>query len=385
MHLPGTWLERFAADERHSTPRAGFDIGEAVAAYDRLLTAFQGRVRIQYAVKARPDHALLTALIRRGSGLDVVAPLEIEQALRAGCRPRHMSCSNAFADREELTHARSRGVTTFTADSSDMIERIADVCPKSAVFIRIAQEDLTRAAIPIAGRFGCQEDEAPGLALLAVRRGLKVTGLTWHVGSQQRDPTQWEQALERAARIVRRTDHHGVTVRHLNLGGGMPATYRASTPSVETYASVILAAVDRHFPRHRQPRLIIEPGRALVADAGITTASVKAVVGRPWGTYVILDVGMWNAGLLDNLCGIEYRITFPGHPSDCATQPVTFCGPTCDPLDCLNATTPYRAPLALATGDRVVIWSTGAYCSTSALAGFNGYPPLPQHVHAPPP
>lgn len=82
--------------------------------------------------------------------------------------------------------------------------------------------------------------------------------------------------------------------------------------------------------------------------------------------------------------GIEYLITFPGHPSGCATQPVTFCGPTCDPLDSLNATTPYRAPVAPATGDRVVIWSTGTYCSTGALAGCNGYPPLPQHVHAPP-
>ncbi|MGK5639409.1 hypothetical protein ACSNOK_14025 [Streptomyces sp. URMC 126] len=382
--MAGSWLERFAADERHPTPCAGFDVDEALGAYDRLLAAFRGRVRVQYAVKARPDDELLSALARRGSGFDVVSPLEIERALGAGCPPRSLSCSNAFAGRDELAHARDRGVLVFTADTPAMIERLAAARPAASVFLRLAQEHVTGAAIPLGGRFGCPETEAVELALLAAARGLDVAGLSWHVGSQQSDPKQWERAVGSAARVARRLRRRGVDVPRLNLGGGMPGTYRSRTPSVETYARVILAAVDAHFPPPHQPELVIEPGRALVADAGVTTASVKAVVRRPWGTYVVLDAGLWNAGLLDNLCGIEYRITYPGHPDGRAVRPVTFCGPTCDSLDSLTAADSYRAPVGLAAGDRVAIWSTGAYCATSALVGFNGYPPVPQFVHAPP-
>ncbi|ARZ65875.1 ornithine decarboxylase [Streptomyces albireticuli] len=172
-------------------------------------------------------------------------------------------------------------------------------------------------------------------------------------------------------------------MEHLNLGGGLPGTYRTDVSPVEAYAHVILTAVDHHFPHPHQPRLVLEPGRAVVADAGITVTSVKAVVDRSCGTYVVLDTGLYNAGLLDNLGGIEYRVTFPGHPEGAATRPVTLCGPTCDSLDTFTADNVYHAPLALAPGDRGVIWSTGAYRSTSTLVSFNGYPPVPQYTHVP--
>ncbi|MCD9196104.1 hypothetical protein [Streptomyces albireticuli] len=123
---------------------------------------------------------------------------------------------------------------------------------------------------------------------------------------------------------------------------------------------------------------------ASAAKKARRSGSAKAVVERPCGTYVVLDAGLWNAGLLDNLGGIEYRVTFPGHPEGVATRPVTLCGPTCDSLDTFTTDGVYQAPPALAPGDRAVIWSTGAYCSTSTLVGFNGYPPVPQHVHVPP-
>ncbi|GAA4803384.1 hypothetical protein [Streptomyces ziwulingensis] len=382
MKTPSPWLKQAALDQRRPTPYTAFDTGEAVAAYDRLVAAFRERTRVQYAVKARPDRTLLTALTERGSSLDVASPAEVEQALDAGCPPQDIACSNVFADARELAFAREQGVTVFTADSVAMTERLAAVCPGASVFVRFAHGHTAGAAQPLAGRFGCPESEAARLALHAVGGGLHLAGLSWHVGSQQYDPTQWERATARAARITRRLRPHGITVEHLNLGGGLPGTYRTDAPPVETYAEAILAAVDRHFPRPHQPRLVLEPGRAVVADAGVTVTSVKAVVDRACGTYVVLDAGLWNAGLLDNLGGIEYRVTFPGHCEDAVTRPVTLCGPTCDPLDTFTAGRAYRAPVALVPGDRAVIWSTGAYCSTSTLVGFNGYPPVPQHVRA---
>ncbi|SNQ49828.1 conserved hypothetical protein [Frankia canadensis] len=140
----------------------------------------------------------------------------------------------------------------------------------------------------------------------------------------------------------------------------------------------------RHFGATDLPHLVIEPGRGLVADAGVTVSRVRAVLPREDGvTYVVLDAGIWNAGLVETLGGIEYRVTAPDHPPDAPTRPVTLCGPTCDSLDRLIAREPYRLPRALTDGDRMAIWSTGAYATTLASVDFNGLPALALHTLAP--
>jgi ornithine decarboxylase len=90
---------------------------------------------------------------------------------------------------------------------------------------------------------------------------------------------------------------------------------------------------------------------------------------------------MWNAGFIDALADIDYRISALDHPEGAPDEPVEICGPTCDSLDTLTSVgDPYRLPSALSPGDRVAIWSTGAYCSTNASVGFNGYQPINQHL-----
>ncbi|UQI46152.1 hypothetical protein M1P56_18310 [Streptomyces sp. HU2014] len=258
MTTPSPWLTRSATDRLRPTPFTAFDIGEAVTAYDRLVAAFEDWARVQYAVKARPDQALLTALVRRGSALDVASSGEIRRALGACCPPEDIARSNVFAAARELAFARKNGVRVFTADSAAMVERLATVCPGASVFVRVAHEHTTGAAQPLTGRFGCSEDEAVRIALLVARSGLHSAGLSRHVGSRQHDPAQWGRAIARAARITDRLRRHGLTVEHLNLGGGLPGTYRTDVSPVEAYAHVILTAFDHHFPHPHQPRLVLE-------------------------------------------------------------------------------------------------------------------------------
>ncbi|MCM3920858.1 ornithine decarboxylase [Frankia sp. AiPs1] len=370
-------LRRFIAGP-HETPYSVLDIGQVLTAHDRLRACLPATV--QFPVKAQPDPALLAALVRRGSDLDVASPREVDLALAAGCPPERISWGNPIRTRAEIGYAHDRGVRTFVADSPQEVRRLAEHAPGSTVVIRLAH-DGSGSEWPLSGRFGCDAEQAAVLALDAAGRGLVPTGLTWHVGSQQGDPGQWDTALATAAKVWVRAQEGGLNLTLLNLGGGLPGTYRRPTPDVETYAEAIVTAVHRHFGPAGLPALTVEPGRGLVADAGVTITRVKAVVTRPDGTtYVVTDAGLWNGGLVESLGGIEYRITALDHPAGAPTRAVTICGPTCDSADQLSAREPYRLPRCLTAGDRLAIWSTGAYNSTLAATAFNGLPALTQHV-----
>src|SRR5690606_28818291 len=129
------------------------------------------------------------------------------------------------------------------------------------------------------------------LARLAEGMGLDMAGLTWHVGSQQTDPSQWRIAVERAAGVWAAIRAAGVTsLRVLDVGGGIPATYRLAGPSVADCVATIFAAIDDHFDA-TDLDVVFEPGRSLVAEAGITVARVKSVVERDGLVRVVLDAG----------------------------------------------------------------------------------------------
>ncbi|MFF2083725.1 hypothetical protein ACFVVM_08100 [Nocardia sp. NPDC058176] len=346
-------------------------------AYDRYLTALAGRGRVQFAVKARPEPQLLEALVRRGAGLDVASTNEIRAALAAECPPELLSHSNVFRHEREIAESFDLGVRVFCADSAAELTRLRRAAPGASVMLRLTCAPAG-SELP---RFGCHATEAVALAQLADEIGLHVAGLTWHVGTQQTDPAQWRTAIEQAAAVwsaIRRAGIDGLRV--LNVGGGVPARYRRDVPTVETCTATILAAVDDHFGP-AEVDVVVEPGRSLVAEAGITVARVKSVLERGGGVAVVLDAGIWNAGLVECLLsGVEYPVHALDHPANAPDRPVRLCGPTCDPLDELRVATPYRLPVALAPGDRVLIGSTGAYCASTTATDFCGYPPLPNHV-----
>ncbi len=167
-----------------------------------------------------------------------------------------------------------------------------------------------------------------------------------------------------------------INLRMVNIGGGFPAHYRGVVPAVGNYANAVMTAMTKHFGTNL-PELIVEPGRSIVGDAGVIQSEVVLISrksAKDPKRWVYLDVGKFN-GLAETMDeAIKYKIKTPadGGPRG----PTVIAGPTCDSADILYERTVYRLPLDLKVGDKVEILSTGAYTSTYASGGFNGFAPL---------
>ncbi|NUU20770.1 MAG: ornithine decarboxylase [Streptomycetaceae bacterium] len=344
-------------------------------AFARTSAAFPG-VDIRYAVKANPHPAVLRALVECGAGFDVASVREAAACLEAGAAAESLAHGNPVRSAGEIDDAYQLGVRTFTVDDEGQAAVLGRLAPASRVEIRIARDGAPDA------KFGCPPGAAADIARAAQRAGLDIAGLSFHIGTQQRDPHAWDTMIACAAQVWRDLATAGATPGLLNLGGGLPSdAYRVPVPQLPAFADAMFAAVAEHFAP-RPPRLAIEPGRALVADAATLHTHVKALSTRPDGTrWVYLDAGVWSAGLVDNRFGlVEYHVTAPGHAPDAPSSPVRIGGPTCDAGDLLRVAEPYRLPDALREGDRIAVAGVGAYCLTTAATDFNGLPPVPVRV-----
>ena len=368
--------------EQLPTPCLVMDLDVVAERYARLRAALP-EAAIHYAVKANPEPDVVALLASLGARVDVASPAEVELCLRAGIGPDRLSYGNTVKKQRDIASAWSRGVRLFAVDSAEELAKVAAAAPGAAVLCRL----LTAGAgadWPLSRKFGCSPAMAVDLLLEADDRGLGARGVSFHVGSQQRDPAQWEPAIASAAavvgEVVRRSGGR-VRPRVLNLGGGLPARYLDAVPDVEVYGAAIRASVERHFPDAAdRPRLMLEPGRHLVADAGVLHTEVVLVARKSHDSderWVYLDAGVFG-GLAETLGeAIRYRLVTSrdGGP----TGPVVLAGPTCDSLDVLYERHRYRLPLDLRAGDRVSLLSAGAYTSVYCTDGFNGFSPLPVH------
>ena len=171
----------------------------------------------------------------------------------------------------------------------------------------------------------------------------------------------------------------GIQLSLLNIGGGFPASYRQPVEPVSAYGTEIRGAMVRYFG-DKLPRVIVEPGRYIVGDAGIIQTEVILVaeksreLDRRW---IFLDIGKFG-GLVETFEeAIQYRITTPYDGR--SAGPVVLAGPTCDEVDVLYDSAGYSLPLDLAVGDRIEFLSAGAYTATYSSVAFNGFPPLHEY------
>ena len=367
-----------------ATPCLVLELDVVAQRYAELRAALP-EVAVHYAVKANPEPDVVSVLAQLGSSFDVASPAEVDLCLRSGASADRLSYGNTIKKARDIAYAFSRGVRRFAFDSEEELRKLAREAPGSAVFCRLLAPS-TGADWPLSRKFGCAPDMAADLLLLAAELGLDPCGVSFHVGSQQRDPGQWEPAIAGAAsvstEVVRRSGGR-IPLRLLDLGGGLPAHYLDDVPDTGAYAAAIRAAVDRHFPAEGplpRPQLMIEPGRYLVADAGVLHSEVVLVARKSYADderWVYLDAGVFG-GLAETLGeAIKYRVA--SDRDDAPSGPVVLAGPTCDSLDVLYEQHRYRLPLDLAAGDRLQFRSAGAYTSAYCTDGFNGFFPMPVH------
>jgi ornithine decarboxylase len=224
--------------------------------------------------------------------------------------------------------------------------------------------------VPSEGKFGVTGDRAADLLRAAGRVGLRPHGLGFHVGSQMLAPAAWDTALRQAGEVLHALAADGIRLDLLDLGGGFPARYAdAEPPPLAEFAAAIRVGIAAHLP-YRPATLAVEPGRALVAEAGVMVATVIGLAERAGRRWVHLDVGAFN-GFMEAL---ESRnlLRFPVTDSrgSALRAPAHLTGPTCDSQDTIMFDVPLSVDLAV--DDRVFLGTAGAY-TTSYASDFNGF------------
>ncbi len=367
-------IDRYLAHHKIPTPFIIVDLNIVRERYRSLRRLFP-RAAIFYAVKANPDSAVIGALAELGARFDLASDGEIHRCLELDIAGDRLSFGNTIKREADIARAHRNGIDLFAFDSAAELEKIAGSAPGARVFCRILV-GTRDAEWPLTRKFGCTPAMALDLLLHARELGLRPTGVSFHVGSQQTNPLQWIAPIASAARIFRVCARHNVSLSLLNLGGGLPAHYRAAVPPLSAYAETIERALARSFG-HARPEIAIEPGRYLVGDAGLLRAQALLIARksrRASRRWVYLDAGRYN-GLPETLGErIHYRIrtSLDGGP----VEPAILAGPTCDSTDILYQRAGYDLPLDLKVGHTIDFLSAGAYTASYASVEFNGFAPI---------
>lgn len=370
-------VARFLADTQPATPCLVLDVDRVEENFRRLRDALP-LARIYYAVKANPAAPVLERLVGLGSFFDAASFQEVAMCLDAGAVPESISYGNTIKRERDIAAAYARGVRMFAFDSEMELEKLARSAPGSRVYCRILVGN-DGAEWPLSRKFGCEVEMARDLMVKAGELGLDPFGLSFHVGSQQTRTAAYEAAIAKVAMLFTDLVDAGVKVRMVNLGGGYPVRYKSEVPEIGEIGAAIMGAMVEHFG-NALPEIVIEPGRFLVADAGVVQAEVVLVSRKAANDpvrWVYLDIGRF--GGLAETEGEAIKYAFRTPHDGAAEGPVTIAGPTCDSTDTLYEKSNYRLPMALTSGDRVELLATGAYVTTYASQKFNGFEPLAEH------
>ncbi|WP_190818154.1 type III PLP-dependent enzyme [Saccharopolyspora pogona] len=367
---------QFLDRQQPETPCLVMDLAQVRDRYRQLRTALPD-ARICYAVKANPTPEVVGELVALGASFDVASPGEIDLCLAKGAAPESISYGNTIKKRRDIARAYEQGVRLFVTDSAADLTNIAEVAPGSQVFCRVLV-DNKGSRTPFGRKFGCPPETAAQLLRRAQELGLDAYGVSFHIGSQQLEPVAWEHGISAARRVFEDCAAHGVRLRMVNLGGGLPSGYTESAPPLADYVRRIEESLDRNFGAQR-PELLIEPGRFIVGDAGVLRSEVVLVSDSSDGerSWVYLDIGRYNGLAETEGEAITYRLrtSRDGDP----LGPVVLAGPTCDGDDVLYQRTRYELPRTLRGGDWVDLLSAGAYTASYSSVGFNGFTPLPTY------
>ncbi|HRE02251.1 MAG TPA: ornithine decarboxylase, partial [Ilumatobacteraceae bacterium] len=213
-HVTSPKIEQFLASTDAATPFVVVDVDRVAERYDALTTALPG-ARVYYAVKANPGAAILRRLVECGSAFDVASPAEIDFCLAAGASAGDISYGNTIKKRRDIAFAARAGVRRFTVDCLEELHKVADVLADSAggiagtsICVRLRHE-CAGADWPLSRKFGCEAPDVENLLVAATELGMEC-GVSFHVGSQQRNPLVWNTALASAAAIFREMAERGI-------------------------------------------------------------------------------------------------------------------------------------------------------------------------------
>ena len=363
----GVPLPALAAAYR--TPLYVYSAATIVSRYRAVDEAFASYPHaMHYALKANSTLAIARLLRGLGSAADANSGGEIDVALRAGFIPPQIVFTGVGKTPAELEQAVDLGVKTINAESDGELERIDAIARARQTRTRVAlrvNPDIDARSHPHistglkANKFGIPIDDVREIARRAAGRpGLELVGLHSHVGSQITDLSPLRRAAEALVTLSRELRDDGVTIEHLDLGGGLGISYDGSAaPTAQDYAGALLPAV-----KDSGLSIILEPGRSIVGPAGALLTSVVDVKEQPGGKlFVILDAGMTEL-IRPMLYNAFHRI----EPVVARGGPEMICdmvGPLCETSDTLGRDRRLARPVV---GDVFAVLDAGAYGAVMA-------------------
>ncbi len=332
----------------------------------RRFKAAMPRVQPHYAVKANPHPTVLRTLIEEGVGFEIASIAELDLLLELGVPAAEIYYSNPVKSRAYLEYAAAKGVQWYVLDCVEELRKIVAIKPDASLYVRIEVSNVG-SDWPLSGKFGAQPAEVDQIIDEAVRLHADLAGVTFHVGSQCRNPENWRAGLESARRVFRRMKLRGLRPRLLNLGGGYPVRHTKPIPSIETIGEVVNRGLAAFGP---EVRVMAEPGRYLVSDAGWFVCRVAGTATRASKRWAYLDAGMFG-GIIETTEGLQYDVVTE---REGRLAPYTVAGPTCDSVDVVMRE--QLLPEDLQADDFFFIPNAGAY-TTAYASNFNGFP-LPE-------
>ncbi len=358
-------LARQAARQKYARPFLILD-NAIVREKLRRFRAAMPRVHPHYAVKANPDRRVVRALLQEGCSFEIASTAELDLLLALGAKPAEIFYSNPMKSRQAIGYAAAKGVEWCVVDSVDELRRVHELKADAKIYLRIATPNIG-SDWPLSGKFGAGTSEAREIIATAVRLGADLAGVTFHVGSQCRNPENWRVGIEKARNLFDTMSKAGLRPRMLDIGGGFPVRHVKPIPSIETIGAVVNEAL-KAFPAEVQ--VVAEPGRYLVSDAGYFVCRVLGTTTRGGKRWMHWDAGLFG-GIIETTEGLKYKIRTERSGPDI---PWHVAGPTCDSVDVILRDEPL--PSDLQEGDFIYIRNAGAY-TTAYASEFNGFP-LPE-------
>lgn len=330
---------------------------------------------ICYAVKANSNIGILNVMAKLGSGFDIVSQGELERVLAAGGEASKVVFSGVAKSRAEIMRALEVGIRCFNVESIaelHHINQIAGEMEKIAPISLRVNPDVDAHTHPYIStglkenKFGVNVDEAREVyKLAAALPHVKITGMDCHIGSQLTELQPFLDATDRLIRLMEQLKEDGITLKHLDLGGGLGVTYTDETPPHPSdYAAVLL----NKLKDYENLEIILEPGRAIAANAGILVAKVQYLKSNESRNFAITDTGM-NDMIRPALYEAYMNIIEIDRTLEREKAIYDVVGPVCETSDFLGK----QRELAIAEGDYIAQRSAGAY-GASMSSNYNSRP-----------
>jgi ornithine decarboxylase len=332
----------------------------------RRFSAAMPRVRPHYAVKANPDTRVLTIMLEEGAGFEIASVAELELLLAPGIPASDIFYSNPVKSRDQIAQAVAKGVEWYVIDSVEELKKIHSIKADAKLYLRIDTPNIG-SDWPLAGKFGAHPSEVRDIIAAAAKLKADLAGVAFHVGSQCRNPENWRVGIEKSRAVFDQMAKAGLNPRLLNIGGGFPVRHVKPIPSIEVIGEVVNRALEA-FPA--KVRVIAEPGRFLVSDAGYFVCRIMGTATRANKRWMHLDAGLFG-GIIETAEGLKYKVRTDRAGPDI---PWNVAGPTCDSIDVVMRDEPL--PSDLQEGDYLYLRNAGAY-TTAYASNFNGFP-LPE-------